>query len=377
MEARGFAIATVVAVAAGGALAGCGGDDDGAPAEVCVVAPGEGPAAPTSGPLCRRLSTYRLFADVPGQVPAAGVEPVDLTTPLFSDYTDKLRFVHVPAGAAMQWHDVDSLAMPVGTILVKTFAYAVDRRQPAAGRRLLETRLLVRMDDGWKAAAYTYGDDDGDAELAIAGDLIDTEWIHDDGQVRTNRYAVPNVNQCANCHAEHDEVVGPLGPKARHWNRVQPGGSENQLARFVALGWLAGAPDAAAWPRTPVWDDDGDGTLDERARGWLDVNCAHCHNPRGAARTSGLDLTPTQTDPVQYGVCKPPVAAGAGSGGRRYSIVPGQPDESILIYRLEATAPDVRMPELGRNLVHVESVAVLRAWVTALPGTCATAAPAP
>jgi uncharacterized repeat protein (TIGR03806 family) len=354
-------------------VAACGGDDggdDGGVEETCVVPAGDGPAAPASGAMCRLLSTYRLFDDVRAQAPAPGVEPFDLNTPLFSDYTDKFRFLHVPAGAAMQWHAVDSLDMPVGTMMAKTFAYAVDRRDPGAGRDLLETRILVRMTDGWKAAAYVYGEDDTEAELAIAGELIDTSWIHDDGTTKTNRYAVPNVNQCGNCHEEHDEVLGPLGPKARHWNRVQPGGTENQLARFTALGWIAGTPPMGEWPRTPVWNDVGSGTLDERARGWLDINCSHCHNPRGAARTSGLDLTVAQTDPAMFGVCKPPVAAGQGSGGRQFGIVPGQPDASIFMFRLESTEPDVKMPELGRNLVHAEGVALVREWITAMPGDC-------
>lgn len=364
---RGLRLALALVAACGGG--DDGGDDDGVE-ETCVVPMGDGPAAPASGAMCKRLSTYRLFDDIPGQVPAAGVEPFDLNTPLFSDYTDKVRFVHVPAGAAMQWHAVDSLDMPVGTMMAKTFAYAVDRRDPGAGRDLLETRILVRMTDGWKAAAYVYGEDDTEAEIAIAGEFIDTSWIHDDGTTRTNRYAVPNVNQCGNCHEEHDEVLGPLGPKARHWNRVQPGGTENQLAKFTALGWIAGTPPMGEWPRTPVWNDVASGTLDERARGWLDINCSHCHNPRGAARTSGLDLTVAQTDPAMFGVCKPPVAAGQGSGGRQFGIVPGQPDASIFMFRLESTEPDVKMPELGRNLVHAEGVALVREWIAAMPGDC-------
>ena len=32
--------------------------------------------------------------------------------------------------------------------------------------------------------------------------------------------------------------------------------------------------------------------------------------------------------PVQLGVCKVPVAAGNGSGGRRFDIAPGDPDAS-------------------------------------------------
>ena len=38
---------------------------------------------------------------------------------------------------------------------------------------------------------------------------------------------------------------------------------------------------------------------------------------------------------TDLGVYKATVSAGAGTGGHTYSIVPGHPDESILIYRMK------------------------------------------
>ncbi len=70
------------------------------------------------------------------------------------------------------------------------------------------------------------------------------------------------------------------------------------------------------------------------------------------------------------GVCKPPIAAGRGSGGLLYSIVPGEPDESILTFRMETTDPGAMMPEIGRALVHHEGVELVRAWVASLNGEC-------
>ena len=70
------------------------------------------------------------------------------------------------------------------------------------------------------------------------------------------------------------------------------------------------------------------------------------------------------------GVCKPPVAAGGGAGDLQYGIVPGDPDNSILHYRVASTKPDEMMPELGRSLVHEEGVALLREWIGTLPGSC-------
>ena len=57
-------------------------------------------------------------------------------------------------------------------------------------------------------------------------------------------------------------------------------------------------------------------------------------------------------------------------GGLAFDIVPGKPDASILIYRVSATEPAIKMPELGRNLVYDEGVALLRDWITQMPGTC-------
>ena len=357
------AVAIAILVAATGCGGGGGDDDTGD--EVCTIAPGDGPGVLGDGPMCTYLSSYRVFTDIAAQVPAAGLVAYDLNTPLFSDYTEKLRWIWVPPGQTIQWSDVDTLDLPVGSLIVKTFGYLHDRRAPAAGRDLIETRILAHRATGWEGASYVHDAATGDAVITSGAKTVQASWIHDDGTTRTNAYVVPSKNQCMNCHNEHDDTMTPIGPKARHLNR---GG---QLEDPIARGLLAGAPaDSTTWPRSPVFDDDTTGTVDQRARAYLDITCAHCHNPTGAARTSGLDLSIGQTDPFQLGVCKPPVAAGQGSGGREWGIVPGMPDASILIYRMESTEADVKMPELSRNLVHTEGVALIRDWITGLTGTC-------
>ncbi|HWU86750.1 MAG TPA: SO2930 family diheme c-type cytochrome [Kofleriaceae bacterium] len=351
------------------ALAACGGGGGDAD---CAL-PGDGPGVDPDGELCERLSSYRLFEDLAAQRPAEGLIPYDVATPLFSDYTTKLRFVWLPPGTTMTWHDTDAFALPVGAVVVKTFGYLHDRRDPSLGLRLLETRLLVRGTDSWRGVSYVYDEDGADARRAIAGAFVDASWIHDDGAERTNHYAVPNQNQCKNCHAAHDDTLDVLGPKARLLNRPGPEGSgvANQLQTLIDRGALAGAPPPASWPRGVAVMDPASGTLEERARAWLDVSCGHCHNARGgAARTSGLYLDLAQTDLHELGLCKAPVAAGRGSGGRRFGIVPGQPDASILVFRIESTEADVKMPELGRNLVDAEGVALIRQWIAQLPGSC-------
>ncbi|MBS0571593.1 MAG: hypothetical protein JSS28_13360, partial [Proteobacteria bacterium] len=146
-------------------------------------------------------------------------------------------------------------------------------------------------------------------------------------------------------------------------------GTANQLEHWTKVGYLTGAPAPSAAPRDAVWDDATQ-PLDARARAYFDINCGHCHNAAGAANTTGLTLDSATTEGRHLGICKPPVAAGRGTGDHFIDVVPGKPDDSIVTYRLASAEPGVMMPEMGRTTVHREGVELLRAWISSLPGSC-------
>jgi hypothetical protein len=75
----------------------------------------------------------------------------------------------------------------------------------------------------------------------------------------------------------------------------------------------------------------------------------------------------SQRKPAKYGVLKSPVASGKGSGGRLHDIAPGDPDGSILLYRVASDEPAIRMPTLSRHLVDHQAVELLRAWIESIP----------
>jgi uncharacterized repeat protein (TIGR03806 family) len=159
--------------------------------------------------------------------------------------------------------------------------------------------------------------------------------------------------------------MAPIGPSARQLNGDMNYGGRimNQLAYWASRGMFSGMPDREQLPAGIKWNDPGSGSLDQRARAWLDINCGHCHRPGGPASTSGLYLTVHEKDPLRLGIGKAPVAAGRGSGDLQVSIMPGQPDKSILLYRVASTDPGVMMPELGRSLAHGEGIALIRQWI--------------
>lgn len=307
-----------------------------------------------------KLSDYGLFSD--GK-PNPALTPYVLNAPLFSDYAEKERFVVLPPGKKAQYRVQGAFDFPVGAVLVKTFAYPADLRAPTKDVRWIETRLLIRKSSGWVAQAYLWAPDRSDAALKRAGARVDVSFIDTAGHTRHVDYAVPNQNQCKECH-QIDKQVTPIGPKARNLNgpHAYATGAENQLGYWSSKGLLAGAPAPDKAPRTARWDDSS-ASLDARARAYIDANCAHCHQPRGIASNSGLFLNWEEPPGPHLGIGKRPVAAGRGSGGLEVSIAPGHPEASILAHRMASTEPGVMMPELGRSLVHEEGVELVRAWI--------------
>ncbi len=310
------------------------------------------------------LSEYGFFSDLPNQVPNPGVIPYDLNTSLFSDYAYKKRFIQIPNGKVMVYNDSVAFEMPVGTRIIKTFYYPRDERKPEKGNLLLETRVLLHEVEGWVALPYIWNDEQTDAYLSLAGDLKEVSWVNKRGKKQKIDYLIPNKNQCKGCHIRGKEMK-PIGPAARHLNKMFSYGKleQNQLLYWQEQGILSKLPqNLSEIPRNALWEDTNE-SIDRRARAWLDINCGHCHNPAGPANTSGLFLDIHQTDPYKMGIMKPPVAAGRGSGDLDYDIVPGKPDQSILVYRMEENDPGIRMPEIGRSVPHKEGLQLIKDWI--------------
>ena len=304
------------------------------------------------------LSDYGFFkGTLKEQIPSDGVVLYTLNSPLFSDYASKLRFVKLPAGQSVAYNPDSVLQFPVGTAIVKTFYYPIDERNPKKGRRLMETRVLLHEAKGWVALPYIWNKEQTDAVLEVAGGSDQVSWIDGAGKKQSFEYQVPNMNQCKGCHERSGEMT-PIGPSVRQLNDGQ------QLQHWETAGLLKGLPK----DHIPalVNYSDASASLDDRVKAYLDINCAHCHNPTGPARSSGLYLTWDSKDRTAYGFLKPPVAAGRGSGNLSYDIVPGKPEQSILHYRMASRDPGVMMPELGRQLTHHEGVELVRNWISSL-----------
>lgn len=326
-----------------------------------------------------RLSDWNLFALNAEELrPNSFTVVFKPTNQLFTDYAHKLRTLWIPDGSQAQLQDRE-IDYPIGTIISKTFYYPTDSAgnkllQPDEGQyslnlnsnKLIETRLLVRKEDAWEAYPYVWNNEQNEAFLRVAGassniklkgDIENLEFV----------YFVPNENQCSGCHiTEHPNGgMHPLGAIASQLS-TSKADSQSQTAALVARGWLDRPGELYA---TVSWQDKSS-NIDERALAYLNIHCGHCHNPDGAADTSALILDGSHKLDVHLGICKTPVAAGGGAGDMLYSIVPGDPERSILHYRMESIEPDEMMPELGRSLIHREGIDLINRWISEMPGSC-------
>lgn len=328
---------------------------------------------------CPRLSDYNLFK----QKSDATIHPNDrgfkymLNNELFTDYAEKDRFIFLPPGTSMKYQNSGVLDFPVGSVITKTFSLFLQNpksKKPVA----IETRLLVKRKTGWQTIEYVWDHAKQEAFLNLGGDVQTFEILAQNANPLKVDYGIPNRRQCATCHVT-DTLTGglqPIGPKAKFLNwtftKNEDGHSENQLLYFARKAYLSGLPkDLKNVPSVAVWSLPESGPLEKRAQAYLEINCAHCHSPRGGARNTGLYLQ-TELDPKSnsFGFCKRPVAAGLGSGGRLFDIDPEGSKKSIVTYRMASDHLEVKMPQLGRSVVHAEALKVIAEWNDSLQSKC-------
>ena len=326
----------------------------------------------------RRLSETGLFTSVEDETPAAGVMEYKINAEPWADHTSARRWMALPGTEPLAVGTDGNWAFPDGAVLVKTIGIELEQGVPASRRRL-ETQILLRTADVWRPYTYLWNDEQTDAVLAeTAGSqrvlsIVDPQAP---GGTREQTYRFASRAECQMCHNPWVEKkttiygvqsASPLGISVAQLNRTveRDGGATNQLAELHDHGWLTGVPEDP--DQAPRYADPYDSTAnrDERARAYLQVNCAHCHQPH-AGGTATIDLS--------YGVpladaqmidVRPAQGAFGISDAR--IIAPGDPAGSVLHYRMTKTGGG-RMPRLGSDEVDEAGVQLIREWITAMPG---------
>jgi uncharacterized repeat protein (TIGR03806 family) len=316
------------------------------------------------GALPRLLSQTGAFKDVRQMTPGDGLIPYDLIVPFWSDGATKSRWISIPAGK-IKFAPTGEWVFPKGTVFVKTFELPTDETNPGVKRRL-ETRLLVRdAAGGVYGAVYKWRADNSDADL-LATNLTEPVPVKTASGVRTQAWYYPSRQDCLVCHTANAGFV--LGVKTRQLNRdftFPSGVTDNELRAWNHTGLFEPKFDEAALAKFPRLASAGDmaRSLEDRARSYLDANCAQCHRPGGTVAYFDARY---DTPPGRQNLINGPVLIDQRIDDSRV-IAPNDIWRSILFMRAD-TVEAFKMPPLARNTIDVPGMELLRQWIESLPG---------
>jgi len=335
-----------------------------------------------SGTMPTNLSQTGAFVDASTLTPSSALIPYSVTVPLWSDAAAKMRWLAVPNDGApyipaeqIAFASTGEWSFPAGTVFVKHFELATNDSNPSLKRRL-ETRLLVRdTNNAVYGVTYKWRPDNSDADL-LATSLSENILITTPSGTRTQTWYYPSPSDCLTCHTPVSGYV--LGVKTRQINAnfTYPvtGQTDNQLRTFNRLGLFQPAiaeTNIATSAHLSALTNLA-ASLEERARSYLDANCAQCHRPGGALHANfDADYdTPLTNQNIIDGA----VVTDLGLDNARV-VVPKDIWRSVLYVRMRSLDALIKMPGLARNLYDTNAVQVIVDWINSLAGTGALAPP--
>jgi len=285
------------------------------------------------------LSDLNLFTgNLSDLAPSEYAFVYELITPLFSDYSSKQRIVALPEGGQMTANGEGMPDFPDNTLIAKTFYYNIDDRDPSLGKTIIETRILLKKNGIWEMGDYIWNTEQTEAVLDNTGGTVAISYIRDNGNTRNVNYKIPSSMDCIECH-ENSNTKTPLGPKLRNLN------ANNQLQDLIANNYLQ-TTDVTNISPLPKWDDtSGTYTQEERARAYMDVNCATCHRDGGSCEFESTLRLPYEQDFATTQIFE-----------RRIDIDT----------RMQSYVPNFSMPQIGTSIIHNEGYGVVRAYLNSL-----------
>jgi glucose/arabinose dehydrogenase len=316
----------------------------------------EAPVMLPDAPL--KLSQTKLFSNLQQLTPAKGLTPYEINAPLWSDGSQKRRFMGLP-GKPAEYTDQGAWDLPAGSVLVKHFELPLDERKPEQLHRL-ETRVLVVEDGRVYGATYRWRADQSDADLLLEHQEEQLEIIGADGTPRVQTHVYPSPSECLRCH---DPAAGEaLGIQTAQLNREVNG--RPQLEALFEAGLLTGLPKGGSDSLPKLAGlGDMDTPAEDRVRSYLHANCSFCHGTRKieAAAWDARITTPLAEAHILDGE----VLGREGDDSLRV-VAPGAPERSWLLQRVASEDRNQRMPPLGSTRPDAAFVELLTAWIASL-----------
>ena len=316
-----------------------------------------------------QLGKTGLFSSTPDHAPAEGVLPYDINASYWVDGAEKTRWMAVP-----EVKETEKVDAPIGERLHKSWrfpngsAFAQTLWLPGetgAGRKNIETQIAHKDGGEWRFLTYRWRDDQSDADL-VDENGEDAE-IEVAGKKMPWRFA--SRAECSACHSQRTFFVNGLGTEqmARDFDYSSVGGKPgDQLETLIAIGLFRkgrepGRPNAKSALPALVDPHDTNAPLDERARSYLHVNCAHCHRETGLGGRAPFQVLHWLPLAETGMVNAVPMVGLPGVENARI-IAAGSPKRSELLRRMEAEVTG-RMPLIGSRKLDRKGIDLIREWI--------------
>ncbi len=339
-----------------------------------------------NGALPALLSGTGAFSDTTNRIPAGGLIPYQPNTPLWSDGAVKSRYMVVPNPAPsgsgtitpdqqIAFAPTNNWTFPAGTVFVKNFDLVVDQTSTNTPLRRLETRLLVRNINGAVyGVTYKWRPDNSDADL-LSSSLTENILITNATGVSTQAWYYPSPADCLTCHTPVANYVLGVNTRQLNGSLTYPatGVTDNQLRTLNHLGLFNPAFDESTITNFESLSalTNLTASLEERARSYLDANCAQCHQPGG----SGITFDARYDTPLsRQNITNYPAAFSLGVDSACI-IKADDVWRSVLLARINTNAAAIKMPPLARSIIDTNAVQVIAGWINSLSGMPTLAPP--
>ena len=305
-----------------------------------------------------------------------GFVPYDLIDSFYSDGAIKSRWMAIPNNGShdtpaekINFSENGNWNFPIGTVLIKHFDYPINDSDISITKKI-ETRFSIKDTEGnFYFLTYKWNEQQTEAYLVESGIDENILVTGEGGAPRQIKWHFPSEGECLTCH--NPSSGGTLGPRTKNLNKsynyTAVGGTVgNQLVTLSALGILDAAITDLDTPgyltHTSILDSNS--SLDDRARSYLDLNCAYCHNPATANRANfdlRLDRTLAQTGLLTAGVNE-----SLNIDPEEKVLFEGEALKSIIYHRTASIQPGIMMPPLAKNQVDEAGITLIESWINSL-----------
>lgn len=314
----------------------------------------------TGEPLPATLAETGAFSNLQTLEVNPGIVHYGLNLPFWSDNAIKTRWFSIPDPAqTIEFSPNGNWSFPTGAVWIKHFDLEMTTGVPESARRL-ETRFIVRNEDGVYGVTYRWDDSQTNATLVPQEGMEETFFINDGGTIRPQVWRYPSRSECLGCHTVAGGLV--LGFNTPQLNRLMSYGTgqTNQIGALSEAGYFSSPVERIHTLPKLAHPADESYSTQYRVRSYLAVNCSQCHQPGGPAL--GMFDTRLTAPTSSAGLVNGMLIDDFGDPENRV-IKPGSLEQSILLQRIATRGPH-QMPPFGSTLVDTSAVRLVSAWIT-------------